>query len=88
MSRATWKGPYLEKSLIKLAKKIKTEMKFENSITSRKTVIIPFFIGKTFSIHNGKVFMKIKVTDEMLGHKFGEFSPTRKQFTYKKKKKK
>lgn len=82
MSRAKWKGPYLKKSLIKVVYKKKKEI----ATTPRNIVIIPFFVGKTFFIYNGKTFIKIKITHDMVGHKFGEFSPTRKQFTYKKKK--
>lgn len=80
MSRVKWKGPYIEKNIIKSIfnkKEIKT--------FSRKSIITPKFIGLTFLIHNGKTFLKLKVIEEMVGYKLGEFSPTRKKFTFKKK---
>lgn len=85
MSRVKWKGPYIQKNIInniflrKNNKEIKTD--------SRKSIITPKFIGLNFLIHNGKSFLKLKVTEEMVGHKLGEFSPTKKKFTFKKKKK-
>lgn len=83
MSRSNWKGPYIENLLITTI--YNDKKKKENQTNSRKTVITPVFIGKTVTIHNGKIFLKLKITDEMLGHKLGEFSPTRKTFTFKKK---
>lgn len=87
MSRTIWKGPFIEKSIIELINGKKIKVKNEIQITSRKTVIIPYFTGKNIAVYNGKMFLKIKITSDMVGHKFGEFVPTRKQFTYKKKKK-
>lgn len=84
MKRVKWKGPFVDKSLINDAKSKKY---FEIKTTSRKTIVISSFIGKTFSVHNGKTFFKFEITEGMVGHKFGEFSPTRKAFTFKKKKK-
>jgi len=55
---------------------------------SRSSTIIPSFVGKIFLIHNGKNYYKLKILDEMIGHKLGEFVPTRKTFTFKKQKKK
>lgn len=55
---------------------------------SRNTSILPQFTNKTVKIHNGKIFVKLKITNDMIGYKFGEFSPTRKKFSYKKLKKK
>nr|YP_010377307.1 ribosomal protein S19 [Odontella aurita]QYB22956.1 ribosomal protein S19 [Odontella aurita] len=88
MSRSNWKGPYIKESLIKVVNNKKIKKKKEIQIMLRETVIIPFFVGRIFSVHNGKTFLKVKIVDDMIGHKLGEFSPTRKQFTYKKKKKK
>ena len=78
MSRSIWKGPFVDPSLIKKVEKQKTG----GSITpiktwSRKSTIIPEFIGISFLIHNGKKFIPIKISEEMVGHKLGEFSPTR-----------
>ena len=85
MTRAKWKGPYIETKL--LTQTEKTPNKFKNIIntTSRNSEIIPSFVGMTFNIHNGKTFLKLTITEEMIGHKFGEFSPTRKKFLFKKK---
>ena len=84
MSRAKWKGPYLENELInQIYQKNKTGV----FTTSRKSTVLPNFVGKTFYVHNGKNFLKIKITEEMIGRKLGEFSPTRKRFSFKKKNK-
>lgn len=84
MSRAKWKGPYLDDYLIK---KI-VNQKIQNfNTTSRKSTIVPAFVGRYLSIHNGKSFLKIKITENMIGKKFGEFIPTRKKFSFKKNKK-
>nr|YP_010377447.1 ribosomal protein S19 [Hemiaulus sinensis]QYB23183.1 ribosomal protein S19 [Hemiaulus sinensis] len=88
MSRAKWKGPYVQKSLLSQFSNKKSNSKNEITTYSRKSVIIPLFVGSTVNIHNGKTFSKIKITENMIGHKLGEFSPTRKRFSFKKKKKK
>lgn len=87
MSRSKWKGPYLQKQLLVDFLKKKDTKKKEIYTYSRNSEIIFPFIGFTFNIHNGKDFIKTKITKEMLGHKLGEFSPTRKKFSFKKKKK-
>ena len=78
MSRSVWKGPFVDPSLIK---KVEKQRSSGNSIPiktwSRKSTIIPEFIGISFLIHNGKKFIPIKISEEMVGHKLGEFSPTR-----------
>lgn len=80
MGRSKWKGPYItEKALQKLKKNHK------NLTVSRNTEILPKLVGQTFRIHNGKKYMEIIVTTEMIGHKFGEFFSTRKKFFFKKK---
>ena len=78
MSRSVWKGPFVDPSLIKKVEKLK-EQSTKNPIKtwSRKSTIIPEFIGHSFLIHNGKKFIPIKISEEMVGHKLGEFSPTR-----------
>ncbi len=76
MARSIKKGPYIEP---KLAKKIAKSQK--NNIIktwSRKSVITPEMIGINFAVHNGKEFVNVKPTEEMVGHKLGEFSPTTK----------
>lgn len=84
MSRAKWKGPYLDDCLIK---EIFNQDIHNFKTTSRKSTIVPAFVGRYLSIHNGKSFLKIKVTENMIGKKFGEFIPTRKKFSFKKNKK-
>lgn len=76
MTRSLWKGPFSEI----FAKNQK--------IWSRRSVILPYLIGKQIMIHNGKTFITLKVTDEMIGHKLGEFASTRKKAFHKKKAKK
>ena len=78
MSRSIWKGPFVDPSLIKKVEKQKTTGATAPIKTwSRKSTIIPEFIGTSFLIHNGKKFIPIKISEEMVGHKLGEFSPTR-----------
>ena len=78
MSRSVWKGPFVDPSLIKKVEKLKTQSTPTPIKTwSRKSTIIPEFIGVSFLIYNGKKFIPIKISEEMVGHKFGEFSPTR-----------
>ena len=78
MSRAIWKGPYVDPSLIKKVEMLKNQTNKPPIKTwSRKSTIIPEFVGYSFLIHNGKKFIPIKISEEMVGHKLGEFSPTR-----------
>ena len=78
MSRSVWKGPFVDPSLIKKVEKLKTQTnKLPIKTWSRKSTIIPEFVGVSFLIYNGKKFIPIKISEEMVGHKLGEFSPTR-----------
>ena len=78
MSRAIWKGPFVDPNLIKKVEKLKDQTNKPPIKTwSRKSTIIPEFVGFSFLIHNGKKFIPIKISEEMVGHKLGEFSPTR-----------
>ncbi|MDC1476440.1 30S ribosomal protein S19 [Pelagibacteraceae bacterium] len=78
MSRSVWKGPFVDPSLIKKVEKLKGQpSKTPIKTWSRKSTIIPDFIGHSFLIYNGKKFIPIKISEEMVGHKLGEFSPTR-----------
>jgi small subunit ribosomal protein S19 len=81
MSRSKHKGPYVDNKLFNI------NMKNEIKTSSRASEIIPKFIGKTFQVHNGKTFSNVQIIKEMVGHKLGEFSPTRQKFAFKKKKK-
>ena len=78
MSRSVWKGPFVDPSLLKKVEKLKDKTNTTPIKTwSRKSTIIPDFVGFSFLIHNGKKFIPIKISEEMVGHKLGEFSPTR-----------
>ena len=78
MARSVWKGPFVEESLIKKVDKLKTETNKKPIKTwSRKSTIIPEFVGHSFLIHNGKKFIPITISEDMVGHKLGEFAPTR-----------
>ena len=78
MSRSVWKGPFVDPSLLKKVEKLKGQSNAAPIKTwSRKSTIIPEFVGVSFLIHNGKKFIPIKISEEMVGHKLGEFSPSR-----------
>ena len=78
MTRAIWKGPFVEESLIKKVEKQKNETNKKPIKTwSRKSTIIPEFVGLSFLIHNGKKFIQLTISEDMVGHKLGEFAPTR-----------
>ena len=78
MSRSVWKGPFVDPSLIKKVEQLKSKSNPAPIKTwSRKSTIIPEFVGISFLIYNGKKFIPIKISEEMVGHKLGEFSPTR-----------
>lgn len=81
MSRSVWKGPFVDPSLLKKVEKQKNETSRKPIKTwSRKSTIIPEFVGISFLIHNGKKFIQITISEDMVGHKLGEFSPTRQFF--------
>jgi len=78
VARSVWKGPFVEASLIKKAEKARQTVRSEVIKTwSRRSTILPQFVGLTFGVYNGKKFIPVNVTEEMVGHKLGEFSPTR-----------
>ena len=78
MSRSVWKGPFVDPSLLKKVEKLKGQSNTTPIKTwSRKSTIIPDFVGFSFLIYNGKKFIPIRISEEMVGHKLGEFSPTR-----------
>ena len=78
MARSVWKGPFVEESLMRKVEKIKNDPNRKPIKTwSRKSTIIPDFVGFSFLIYNGKKFIPIKISEEMVGHKLGEFAPTR-----------
>lgn len=73
MTRSIWKGPFCE---------ISTHV---TKIWSRRSMILPKFIGKQVTVYNGKNFVTVKILEDMIGHKFGEFANTRKKAVHKKK---
>ncbi len=79
MARSLKKGPYVEESLMKKVKTMNESGKKTVIKTwSRRSTIFPDFVGHTFAVHNGKDFIPVYVTEDMVGHKLGEFSQTRK----------
>lgn len=78
MSRSIKKGPYVEKCLLDKVEKMNASGKRQPIKTwSRRSMILPDFVGHTFAIHNGKQHVPIFITENMVGHRLGEFSPTR-----------
>lgn len=78
MARSVWKGPFVDGYL--LAKADKARASGRNQIIqiwSRRSTILPQFVNLTFGVYNGRKFIPVLVTEEMVGHKFGEFAPTR-----------
>ncbi len=79
MARSIKKGPFVDESLMKKVQAAKNSTKKEVIKTwSRRSTIYPDFIGLTFAVHNGKDFIPVYVTEDMVGHKLGEFALTRK----------
>jgi len=78
MSRSSKKGPYIDPKLLKKISKLKAEDKTVIKTWSRDSEISPEMIGYTFGVHNGKDFIVVKIREEMIGHRLGEFSLTRK----------
>lgn len=78
MPRSVWKGPFFDAYLLnKVDATRQSGRKDVIKTWSRRSTIIPQFVGMTFGVHNGKKFIPVFVTENMVGHKFGEFAPTR-----------
>lgn len=78
MGRSLKKGPFVDEKLFGKMMKLQQQGSREPIKTwSRRCTIVPEFVGYTFMVHNGKLFNKVYVTEDMVGHKLGEFSPTR-----------
>jgi len=78
MVSSVWKGPFVEASLLKKADAARASGRHDViKIWSRRSTILPQFVGLTFGVYNGQKHIPVMVTEEMVGHKFGEFSPTR-----------
>ena len=79
MARSLKKGPYVDPKLLKKVRKLKEEGRTDKVIKtwSRRSTIVPEFVGLTIAVHNGRKFIPVYITEEMVGFKLGEFSPTR-----------
>lgn len=81
MARSVWKGPFVDGYLLKKAEDTRGSGRNQVIKTwSRRSMILPDFVGLTFAVHNGRKFVPVFCTDNMVGHKLGEFSPTRTYF--------
>lgn len=77
MTRSVWKGPFVDRSLLKKVEEARGGKKGVIKTWSRRSTILPQMVGLTFGVHNGNKFIPVLVTDNMIGHKLGEFAPTR-----------
>ena len=79
MARSVWKGPFVDLHLLKKAEAMQEAGSRAAPIKtwSRRSTILPQFVGLTFNVYNGKKFIPVSVSEEMVGHKLGEFAPTR-----------
>ena len=78
MARSVWKGPFFDANLLPKAEKVRTSGRNEVIKTwSRRSTILPQFVGLTFGVYTGQKFLPVYVTEQMIGHKLGEFAPTR-----------
>ena len=78
MARSLKKGPYVEESLLRKVEKMQSASKKQPIKTwSRRSMVLPEFVGLTFAIHNGRQHMPVFITENMVGHRLGEFAPTR-----------
>ena len=78
MTRSVWKGPFIDGYLLKKADKVRASGRNEViKIWSRRSTILPQFVGLTFNVYNGRKFVPVSVNEDMVGMKLGEFAPTR-----------
>ena len=78
MARSLWKGPFVDGYLLKKAEAARSSGRNQAIKTwSRRSTILPQFVGLTFQVHNGNKFIPVQVSEDMVGHKLGEFAPTR-----------
>jgi len=78
LARSVWKGPFVDNYLLKKADKVRESGRNEVIKTwSRRSTILPQFVGLTFGVHNGQKHIPVSISGDMVGHKLGEFSPTR-----------
>jgi len=78
VARSLWKGPFVDGYLLKKAEEARNSGRNQIIKTwSRRSTVLPQFVGLTFAVHNGMKHIPVQVTEDMVGHKLGEFSPTR-----------
>ncbi len=78
MARSVWKGPFVDGYMLAKAEKARASSRNQIvQIWSRRSTILPQFVGITFGVYNGRKFLPVLVTEDMVGHKFGEFAPSR-----------
>lgn len=77
MTRSVWKGPFVDGYLIKKADAARGQRNAAIKTWSRRSTVLPQFVGLTFQVHNGNKFIPVHISEEMVGHKLGEFAPTR-----------
>jgi small subunit ribosomal protein S19 len=78
VTRSVWKGPFVDGYILRKAEKVREGGRNEIiRIWSRRSTILPQFVGLTFGVYNGHKHIPVNVTEDMIGHKFGEFAPTR-----------
>ena len=78
MARSIWKGPFVDGYLLRKVQEVaKTGSRTAIKTWSRRSTILPQFVGLNFAVHNGKKFIPVFITEEMVGQKLGEYSPTR-----------
>jgi small subunit ribosomal protein S19 len=78
MARSVWKGPFVDGYLLRKAEQARSSGRRDVIKTwSRRSTVMPQFVGLTFGVHNGKKFIPVLVNENMIGHKLGEFAPTR-----------
>ena len=78
MARSVWKGPFVDQYILKKAEAARASgRKDVIKIWSRRSTILPQFVGLNFGVYNGQKFIPVLISEDMVGHKFGEFSPTR-----------
>ena len=83
MARSVWKGPFVDSFVLKKAAKSRESGRNEViKIWSRRSTILPQFVGLTFAVYNGKKHIAVNVSEDMIGHKFGEFAPTRTYYSH------
>nr|QGN73920.1 ribosomal protein S19 [prasinophyte sp. MBIC10622] len=82
MARSVWKGPFVDASLLRV---LSTDSQEEHYTYSRRSVVLPQFVGTVVHVHNGKSHTPVRVSEDMIGHKFGEFASTRRRAIHKRK---